>query len=66
VAAYPGKAMFKGFVGVLDAQGRATAQLNLAAVLNPSLLGTVFHHAYLTGPGMPTFASLPIELKILP
>jgi len=58
--------LFKGFVGVLDAQGRAAAELNLAPVLAPSLVGTTLDHAFLAGPALPTFASNPVELKIVP
>jgi hypothetical protein len=67
VAAHPtDPKLFKGFMGLLDAQGRATAELNLAPVLTPSLIGTTLDHAFLAGPALPTFASNPVELKIVP
>ncbi len=42
----PGHPAFSGFRGVLDARGRATAGLGLAAGSNPALAGLVLDHAF--------------------
>ncbi|MEM7310229.1 MAG: hypothetical protein AAF682_26375 [Planctomycetota bacterium] len=39
--------LFEGTVGLLDAQGKATARVNIAAGTDPSLAGLELHHAYL-------------------
>ena len=58
---------FSGFVGSLDAQGRASAVLTLPpGDLNPELLGEVFHFAFVTSltPPVIVYASNPIELSV--
>jgi len=57
----------QGFAGVLDAKGQATAQLDLTGMPLSALVGVDVNHAFLAGKGgLPTFASNPVLLQIVP
>jgi hypothetical protein len=56
-----------GFTGVLDANGRGTAALNLSSGALSALVGTFVNHAFLAGPGpLPTFVSNAVLLQVVP
>ena len=57
----------QGFAGVLDAKGKAEAQLDLHKLPLASLVGVSINHAFLAGPGFPpTLASNAVLLQIVP
>ncbi len=67
VLAKPGYKAFSGFKGVLDAQGKATATIEVGPEnFAPSLVGATIYHAYLAGNDYPTWASNPVPLMVLP
>lgn len=55
--------VFSAFAGVLDANGRASAQLNVPSV--PGAAGLVMHHAFVTR-GPYDFASNAVAVSIVP
>jgi hypothetical protein len=67
VLSYPDGPFTSDFTGTLDANGLATAQLNLAPSILPGLVGMSLNHAFLAGPGyVPTFVSNAVLLEITP
>ena len=44
----PTHGLLNGFRGTLDAQGRATASVQIPAGFNPALAGSTIHHAFVT------------------
>ncbi|MEM7307574.1 MAG: DUF5060 domain-containing protein [Planctomycetota bacterium] len=59
-----------GFFGVLNGNGRATAQLDVGGVLSPLLVGFSLDHAFLSAAGGfndgPDWASNAVPMKIVP
>ena len=55
-----------GFQGTLNANGRAVATLDVSAIASPVLIGLSLHHAFLSGPGTPVWASNAVPMKIVP
>ncbi len=63
----PQNAMFSFFRGVLDAQGRATAQVTFAPGSNPNYAGTTLHHACVVwGPTGPSFTTESEAFDLVP
>jgi hypothetical protein len=66
VFTHPGLAG-QGFAGVLDAQGKATAELDPSGMPLSDWVGLSAHHAFLAGQGLtPTLASNPVLLEFGP
>jgi hypothetical protein len=60
-----GSPMCQGFMGQLDASGRATATLDTLGPVDPTSVGQTLYFAYLLGPE-PFFASNAIEVTLIP
>jgi hypothetical protein len=61
----PNPAVLSNSVGILDAQGNATATFNLPPSLRPAFAGRTIHHAYILQPTM-DFASDAVSVTLVP
>ncbi len=63
-----GSPTFDGFFGALDGQGRASARLDLAGGVDPSLIGITLHHAFAVFEpgGSAVFASNALQSVLIP
>ena len=60
-----GTPIFKSFMGILDAAGKANATLDTMGPVNPIMAGTKIYFAYMLAPN-PFFASNPITITLEP